>query len=135
MLRRGWWWAALAVLTAARTSWGAASHPVVSEFRTRGLVGAGDEFVEIYNPTNVAPADRDGDKSADARDACPDVAGEPSNDPKKNGCPALARLVGDEIRIAEQVHFETGKSRILPSSDALLEASRPSCASTPTSRS
>lgn len=30
---------------------GNASHIVISEFRTRGLYGASDEFIELYNPT------------------------------------------------------------------------------------
>ncbi len=32
----------------------APSHLVISEFRTRGLNGAGDEFVEIFNPNGAA---------------------------------------------------------------------------------
>ncbi len=34
-----------------------------------------------------APADRDGDGVPDASDACPDVAGVRTDDPKTNGCP------------------------------------------------
>ena len=32
----------------------ALTHMVISEVRTRGVAGAGDEFVELYNPTSAA---------------------------------------------------------------------------------
>jgi outer membrane protein OmpA-like peptidoglycan-associated protein len=38
-------------------------------------------------PPPPAPLDRDGDGIPDARDACPDQPGLPSEDPSKNGCP------------------------------------------------
>jgi OOP family OmpA-OmpF porin len=42
----------------------------------------------VAEPVGVAPpADRDKDGILDALDACPDVAGVASDDPKKNGCP------------------------------------------------
>ena len=69
---------------------------------------------------NGCPPDKDGDGIPDNTDACPDVAGVADPDPKKNGCPHLATLVGKEIKIAEQVHFETGKSVIKADSDKLL---------------
>jgi outer membrane protein OmpA-like peptidoglycan-associated protein len=69
---------------------------------------------------NGCPSDRDGDGIPDAQDACPDTAGQADPDPKKNGCPHLAQIVGTEIRIAEQVHFETGKAIIKSDSDKLL---------------
>jgi outer membrane protein OmpA-like peptidoglycan-associated protein len=69
---------------------------------------------------NGCPPDKDGDGIPDATDACPDVAGVADPDPKKNGCPKLASLVGKEIKIAEQVHFETGKAVIKADSDKLL---------------
>jgi OOP family OmpA-OmpF porin len=41
-----------------------------------------------YTPEQKKPiSDRDKDGIADAADACPDVAGIPSEDPAKNGCP------------------------------------------------
>jgi OmpA-OmpF porin, OOP family len=48
----------------------------------RGLLA-----IEWFQPP---PPDRDGDGIIDADDACPDVAGKPSEDPKKNGCPDAA---------------------------------------------
>lgn len=41
--------------------------------------------------TTVAPTDRDNDGIFDATDACPEVKGPPSADPKKNGCPPTDR--------------------------------------------
>ncbi|MBS2031250.1 MAG: OmpA family protein [Deltaproteobacteria bacterium] len=39
------------------------------------------------------PADRDGDGVLDVHDACPDRAGDPSEDPKRNGCPHVVERV------------------------------------------
>jgi OmpA-OmpF porin, OOP family len=69
---------------------------------------------------NGCPPDRDGDGISDAEDACPDVPGVADPDPKKNGCPHLATLIGKEIKISEQVHFDTGRSVIKADSDKLL---------------
>ncbi|MBX3129887.1 MAG: OmpA family protein [Polyangiaceae bacterium] len=44
-----------------------------------------------------APSDRDGDGILDADDACPDVPGVASEDPKKHGCPAPTDRDGDGI--------------------------------------
>jgi outer membrane protein OmpA-like peptidoglycan-associated protein len=47
-------------------------------------------FMIAYTPEQkklVPPSDRDGDGITDDVDACPDVKGVPSEDPKKNGCP------------------------------------------------
>ena len=42
---------------------------------------------EVEPPPPPPPADRDNDGIIDQNDACPDVAGIESDDPKKNGCP------------------------------------------------
>ena len=48
-------------------------------------------FMIAYTPEQKkAIADRDKDGIADLVDACPDVAGLPSDDPAKNGCPPVA---------------------------------------------
>jgi hypothetical protein len=52
---------------------------------------------EIKPALPPPPADRDGDKIPDPRDACPDAAGPPSDDPKKNGCPPPPDLDSDGI--------------------------------------
>jgi OmpA-OmpF porin, OOP family len=54
-------------------------------------------------------------------DACPDAPGPASEDPKTNGCPKAA-IVNGQIKISEQVKFETGSSKILHDSDELLTA-------------
>ena len=48
-------------------------------------------------PKSEPPPDRDGDHVLDAEDACPDVPGIRTNDPKTNGCPAPADRDGDGI--------------------------------------
>jgi outer membrane protein OmpA-like peptidoglycan-associated protein len=47
------------------------------------------------------PPDRDHDGIVDAEDACPDVPGVHTDDPKTNGCPPA----GDEVRVVED-HIE-----------------------------
>jgi outer membrane protein OmpA-like peptidoglycan-associated protein len=70
-----------------------------------------------------APADRDGDNIVDSEDACPDAAGLPAADPKRNGCPK-AYVQGTQIKILDQVKFQTGKAVILPGKESqdVLEA-------------
>jgi len=46
------------------------------------------EYMPAYENAAPPPADRDHDGVVDSQDACPDVAGDKSEDPKKNGCPA-----------------------------------------------
>ncbi len=67
------------------------------------------------------PKDGDGDGIIDAEDACPDVPGPANADPKKNGCPK-ARVERGQIRILERVEFATASSKLLPESQAVLEA-------------
>jgi len=67
------------------------------------------------------PKDRDKDTFVDPEDACPDQPGVANADPKKNGCP-LAVVEKGQVRILEQVKFETGKANILPESEAILNA-------------
>ena len=73
--------------------------------------------------TNGCPPDPDRDKDGipNDQDACPDAPGPKNQDPKKNGCPAAA-VVGKRIVILEQVKFATGSAKILPASDAILNA-------------
>ncbi len=58
----------------------------------------------------------------DAVDACPDRPGAPDLNPKKNGCPSLAKVERGQIVILQQVNFATAKDVILPSSRPVLEA-------------
>jgi OmpA-OmpF porin, OOP family len=67
------------------------------------------------------PKDRDGDTFVDPVDACPDQPGVANPDPKKNGCPQAVVEKG-QIRILEQVKFETAKATILPESEGILNA-------------
>jgi OmpA-OmpF porin, OOP family len=64
--------------------------------------------------------DFDKDGIPDAQDACPKVPGEPDPDPKKNGCPKHIRLEGSNVRVLQQVHFQTASATILPDSYPML---------------
>jgi outer membrane protein OmpA-like peptidoglycan-associated protein len=68
--------------------------------------------------------DTDGDGYYDDEDACPTKAGVAwPDDPKKNGCPpklTLVEVTDDEIKIKQQVQFDTGKATIKPVSAKLL---------------
>ncbi len=50
---------------------------------------------------DVSPADADGDGIVDPEDACPGVAGVRSDDPAKNGCPAVSDRDGDGVSDGE----------------------------------
>jgi outer membrane protein OmpA-like peptidoglycan-associated protein len=56
-------------------------------------------FSVAYTPEQKKDRDRDG--IPDAEDACPDVPGIHSDDPHKNGCPAVADRDGDGIADAD----------------------------------
>jgi OmpA-OmpF porin, OOP family len=64
--------------------------------------------------------DADKDGIPDAKDACPKEPGEPDPDPKKNGCPKHIRLEGSNVRVMQQVHFQTASATILPDSFPML---------------
>ena len=60
---------------------------------TSGIGTPAVRFVAMvaYTPEQKQPDDRDHDGIRDADDACPDVYGERSDDPKKHGCPRSDR--------------------------------------------
>jgi len=67
--------------------------------------------------------DTDHDQVPEPPDACPGVPGVPSNDPARNGCPnADIRLEGGQIRILQQVFFDTDRDTIKPRSNRILLA-------------
>ncbi len=55
-----------------------------AQFRALGSL----EWMPEVEKAPLAPTDRDGDGIADPDDACPDVAGTRTADPRTNGCPA-----------------------------------------------
>jgi OmpA-OmpF porin, OOP family len=63
------------------------------------------------------PVDSDGDGILDEHDACPRAAGPGDPDPKRTGCPK-AFVEGDQIRILDQVKFQTGKAKIVQGKDS-----------------
>jgi outer membrane protein OmpA-like peptidoglycan-associated protein len=76
-------------------------------------------------PPPVADApDRDHDGVPDAEDACPDVPGVRSDDPKTNGCPPAGdevRVVADHIEYDERILFDTGSGHVHHASWPILE--------------
>jgi outer membrane protein OmpA-like peptidoglycan-associated protein len=65
--------------------------------------------------------DADNDGIPDTKDACPKEPGQPDPDPKKNGCPKFIHLEGSQVRVLQQVHFQTGSATILPDSFPMLQ--------------
>jgi outer membrane protein OmpA-like peptidoglycan-associated protein len=91
------------------------------------ILDADDACPDAAGPANPAnkkkhgcPPDKDEDGVPDAVDACPAKKGPASEDPKKNGCPAIAVLRKDSIVILQQVQFDTAKATIRKVSDKLL---------------
>jgi len=95
----------------------------------------GDGIPDQYDRCPDQPEDKDGiedgdgcpeddadhDGIPDVTDACPDVPGKPSPDPKVNGCPQFIKKEGSVVRVLQQVHFQTGSSKILPDSFPMLQ--------------
>jgi OOP family OmpA-OmpF porin len=96
----------------------------------------GDGIPDQYDKCPDQPEDKDGiddddgcpeddadnDGIPDAKDACPKEPGPPDPDPKKNGCPRFVRLdlEGGQVRVLQQVHFQTASATILPDSFPML---------------
>jgi outer membrane protein OmpA-like peptidoglycan-associated protein len=95
----------------------------------------GDGIPDQYDKCPDQPEDKDGiddqdgcpeddadnDGVPDAKDACPKEPGQPDPDPKKNGCPKFIHLEGSQVRVLQQVHFQTGSATILPDSFPMLQ--------------
>lgn len=64
--------------------------------------------------------DNDNDTVLDVDDWCPNTPGSPGG--SKPGCPGLVVVTAHEIRITEQIHFETGKATIRSESFPILDA-------------
>jgi OmpA-OmpF porin, OOP family len=67
------------------------------------------------------PKDQDGDGIIDTEDACPEQAGNRNNDPKKNGCPVVV-VTAEELKVNERIEFETGKAKLRPEADSILNS-------------
>jgi outer membrane protein OmpA-like peptidoglycan-associated protein len=95
----------------------------------------GDGIPDQYDKCPDQPEDKDGiddqdgcpeddadnDGIPDTKDACPKEPGQPDPDPKKNGCPKFIHLEGSQVRVLQQVHFQTGSATILPDSFPMLQ--------------
>lgn len=66
--------------------------------------------------------DNDKDGVVDLEDMCPNEPGDPKGTPK--GCPgkSLVVVTDKEVKITQQIHFETGKSTIRKESFPILDA-------------
>ncbi|HXX70416.1 MAG TPA: OmpA family protein [Polyangiaceae bacterium] len=72
----------------------------------------------------AAPPDRDNDGVPDAEDACPDVPGIRTDDPKTNGCPPAGdqvHVVKDRIEYDDVIHFDTDQAHVHHASWTILE--------------
>lgn len=76
--------------------------------------------VDVDPAKNGCPVDTDGDGIAGSADACPSEPGTKSADPTKNGCP-VAKVEGAQIRILEQIKFQTNSASILAESAGIIE--------------
>jgi len=95
----------------------------------------GDGIPDAYDKCPDQPEDKDGiddedgcpeddvdrDGVPDTKDACPREPGQPDPDPRINGCPKFIHLEGAQVRILQQVHFDTGSATILPDSFPMLQ--------------
>lgn len=95
----------------------------------------GDGIPDQYDKCPDQPEDKDGiddqdgcpeddadhDGILDTKDACPKEPGQPDPDPKKNGCPKFIHLEGSQVRILQQVHFQTASATILADSFPMLQ--------------
>ena len=73
-------------------------------------------------PTPVA--DRDGDGVPDADDACPDIPGAHTDDPKTNGCPPAGdqvHVVKDRIEYDDVILFDTDQAHVHHASWPILQ--------------
>ena len=86
-----------------------------------GLPDPEDKCPDVAGPKEnggCPDADKDGDTVVDRLDKCPDQFG-----PPPEGCPkkyTLVEVKKEKIEIKQQVHFATGKFRVLPDSFKLL---------------
>ena len=64
--------------------------------------------------------DNDSDTVPDTEDQCPNTPGQPNA--AKPGCPALVVVTAKEIRITQQIQFDTAKATIKPVSFPILDA-------------
>jgi outer membrane protein OmpA-like peptidoglycan-associated protein len=75
-------------------------------------------------PPPATPPDRDGDGVPDGEDACPDVPGVHTEDPKTNGCPPAGdqvRVVEDHIEYDDVILFDTDSPHVHRASWPILE--------------
>ena len=81
------------------------------------------EDPEGYEDADGCPdLDNDGDEVPDLEDECPNTPGQKVAAPK--GCPlnSLVVVTDCEVKITQQIHFETGKDKIRPESFPILDA-------------
>jgi outer membrane protein OmpA-like peptidoglycan-associated protein len=80
----------------------------------------------MLEPAVVPPpvADRDGDGVPDADDACPDIPGAHTEDPKTNGCPPpgdQVHVVKDRIEYDDVILFDTDQAHVHHASWPILQ--------------
>jgi outer membrane protein OmpA-like peptidoglycan-associated protein len=81
------------------------------------------EDLDSYEDDDGCPEpDNDKDTVADVKDQCPNEIGSTTQEPL--GCPGnrLAVVTDCEVKITQQIHFETNKDKIRPESYPVLDA-------------
>lgn len=66
--------------------------------------------------------DSDGDGIPDSEDHCPTIAGVPSEDASKHGCPKVVVSVCLSIIVIERPHFAPGSAKLDPLAAPFLDA-------------
>jgi outer membrane protein OmpA-like peptidoglycan-associated protein len=79
------------------------------------------EDLDGYQDDDGCPdLDNDSDTVPDVDDICPNTPGQPGG--TRNGCPQLVVVTAKEIRITQQIQFDTAKATIKPVSFPILDA-------------
>jgi len=81
-----------------------------------------EDFDGFQDDDGCPDTDNDNDTVLDVDDICPNTPGSPGGN--RPGCPGLVVVTAHEIRITEQIHFDTAKATIKPESFPILDAVR-----------
>jgi len=83
-----------------------------------------EDFDRFEDEDGCPEPDNDRDRIPDVRDRCPNEPETYNGFQDEDGCPDKGKVIieGSDILILEKVQFETGSAKILPESNAILDA-------------